>query len=99
MLAVIVNANKHDLAYEQNFVSCRNDFLKVGEELELAKGRGSEEYCKVVDMLRGMYVQVGKVSFLLNFCDKLDMLNCCVKSLLLFPFASLLLHFHRVSLV
>jgi len=57
---------------------CRNDFLKVGEELELAKGKGSEEYYKVAGQLREMYHQHGEVCFLLKSIIIKIMVNRCL---------------------
>ncbi|KAI0495877.1 hypothetical protein KFK09_022184 [Dendrobium nobile] len=38
----------------------RNDFLKVGDDIELARGRDMEEYYKLVEKLRQMYHQRGE---------------------------------------
>ncbi|ONK75622.1 uncharacterized protein A4U43_C03F18820 [Asparagus officinalis] len=48
------------ISLNKNLEKIRNDFLKVGVELEIAKGRGSEEYYKVVGDLKEMYHQHGE---------------------------------------
>lgn len=44
-------------------ILCRNDFLNIGRELELAKERDMAEYFSIVDKLRDMYRQSEAVCF------------------------------------
>lgn len=48
------------VSLSENLEKIKNEFLKTGEELELAKGGSSEEYYKVVRRLREMYDQYGE---------------------------------------
>ncbi|XP_026662010.2 dentin sialophosphoprotein [Phoenix dactylifera] len=43
----------------KNLEKIRDDFLKVGHDLELAKGRDMEEYYNIVEQLRDMYHHCG----------------------------------------
>lgn len=47
-------------------IICRNEFQKLGKDLELAKGRGDEErYFDILGQLKESYQQCGTVCFVL----------------------------------
>ncbi|XP_020678943.2 uncharacterized protein LOC110097065 isoform X1 [Dendrobium catenatum] len=50
----------HYCSLNKKLEKTRNDFLKVGDDIELARGRDMEEYYKLVEKLRQMYHQRGE---------------------------------------
>lgn len=47
------------------FFCCRNEFHKLGRDLENAKGKDMEKYHSILGQLRESYRQCGTVSFIL----------------------------------
>ncbi|KAK8971353.1 hypothetical protein KSP40_PGU010051 [Platanthera guangdongensis] len=56
---------RHYCSLNKKLEKIRNDFLKVGDDLELSRERDQEEYYKVVEKLRQMFHQHGEGSFLI----------------------------------